>query len=255
MLRSRVHCRPLSRCLAACASLCCILLASFPARAQFAGLPPPFFSGVAEAWTGIDATRNAWSSYAGLNWAPFGKLVDPGWRIRLAGGYGEYRYAGTVAGVDQSIYGTATFADLLVGYQMAFGDLTLKAFAGATFDGHGLQPFDDSNPVNGAATGAKVVLESWFNLAPSLWLQADGAFATAHSSYTTRARLGWRASRDIAIGLEGGAFGNEASQNGRGGAFVRYEWLTGEMSVSGGMSGDIAAPRNPYGTFVYLTRF
>lgn len=175
--------------------------------------------------------------------------------MRLTGGYGEYRYAGNIANTNQRVYGAAAFADLLVGYQMAFGHLTLKAFAGATFDGHALEPFDASNPVNGAATGAKVVLESWLNLAPSLWLQADGAFATAHAGYMTRARLGWRAMRDISIGVEGGAFGNEASQNGRGGAFVRYEWLTGEMSLSGGISGDIAAPQNPYATFVYLTRF
>lgn len=252
-MRSQPISRLVARCLAGSALSIAFLSSSSPAHAQFAGLPPPFFSGTAEAWAGVDTTRNSWSSYAGFNWAPFGKLVDAGWRMRLAGGYGEYRYEGGTP--RQSIYGTSAFADLLAGYQMAFGDLTLKAFAGATFDGHLLDPFDEGNPVNGAATGAKVVLESWLNLSPSAWLQLDGAYATAHAGYTTRARIGWRATRSISVGLEGGAFGNEASQSGRGGAFVRYEWLAGELSLSGGVSGDIAEPRNPYGTFVYLTRF
>lgn len=253
MLRSQSISRIVTRFLEGSTLSIALVFSSAPAHAQFAGLRPPFFSGTAEAWAGADATRNAWSSYTGFNWAPFGKLVDAGWRMRLAGGYGEYRYEG--GRPRQSIYGSAAFADLLVGYQMAFGDLTLKAFAGATFDGHLLAPFDETNPVNGSATGAKAVVESWLNLSPSAWLQVDGAYGTAHAGYTTRVRIGWRAMHSISLGVEGGAFGNEASRSSRGGAFVRYEWLAGELSVSGGVSGDIAEPRNPYGTFVYLTRF
>lgn len=225
------------------------------AHAQIAGLPSPFLSGRAETWTGAEATRHSWSTYTGVNWAPFGKLGEDGIRLRLSGGYGEYRYAARVDGVTQSIYGTAAFADLLVGYQMAFGGLTLKAFAGATFDGHLLDPFDETNKTEGAATGVKGAIESWLNLSPSSYAQLDLSYGTAHSTYNSRARLGYRLTNTISLGLEGGAFGNAAGRNGRGGAFVRYEWLAGELSLSGGMSGDLAAPRNPYGTLVYRTWF
>lgn len=226
-----------------------------PLEAQIAGFPAPFVSGAAEAWTGVNATRHAWSSYAGVNWAPLGKLAQEGFRLRVAGGYGEYRYTGTVAGLTQTIYGSAGFADLLAGYQMGWGALTLKAFAGATFDGHLLTPFDEGNAVSGSARGAKATIEGWLNITPLLWAQLDASYATAHRSYNTRLRLGYRLTPAISVGAEGGGLGNAASDNGRGGGFVRYEWRGGEISASGGVSGDIAAPRNAYGTLVYLTRF
>jgi hypothetical protein len=229
--------------------------AAAPLEAQIAGLPTPFVSGSAEVWTGVNATRHAWSSYGGVNWAPLGKLEDDGFRLRVAGGYGEYRYSGTVAGLTQTIYGSAGFADLLAGYQVGLGALTLKAFAGATFDDHVLTPFDASNPVSGSARGVKAAIEGWLNVTSLMWAQFDASYATAHRSYNTRLRLGYRVTPAISVGVEGGALGNAASDSGRGGGFVRYEWRGGEISASGGVSGDIAAPRNAYGTLVYLTRF
>ena len=155
VLRSKAMSGPWARRGAAWCVLALVAGLAPQAHAQIAGLPSPFLSGRAETWTGAEATRHSWSTYTGVNWSPFGKLGEDGVRLRLSGGYGEYRYAARVDGVTQSIYGTAAFADLLVGYQMAFGGLTLKAFAGATFDGHLLDPFDETNKTEGTATGVK----------------------------------------------------------------------------------------------------
>lgn len=225
------------------------------ARAGDGGLPAPFASGAVEWWSGADAIRHSWSTYSGVNWSPFGKIAQDGLRVRLSGGYGEYRYPGSIGGRTETIYGTAAFADLLVGYQWGLGALTLKAFGGATFDGHVLTPFDGNNPVNANATGAKGVVEGWLNINPATWAQVDLAYGTAHASYNSRLRVGHRIANGLSIGVEGGGFGNAASDNGRLGGFARYDWLGGEVSVSGGVSGDIAAPRNPYGTLVYLMKF
>ncbi len=219
------------------------------------GLPTPFVSQAVEWWSGADAIRHSWSTYSGVNWAPFGKIADDGMRLRVSGGYGEYRYSGWVDGRTDRIYGTAMFADVLAGYQMGLGGLTLKAFAGATFDGHVLSAFDANNPVNGKVTGAKGVLEGWLSITTSTWAQVDLAYGTAHASYNSRLRVGHRVATGVSLGVEGGQFGNEASDNRRLGGFARYDWLGGEVSVSGGMSGDIAAPRNPYGTLVYMMKF
>lgn len=240
------------------AAWCSIVIcfgSAISAHAQFAGLPAPFLSNKAEFWSGAEATRHAWSSYAGVTWSPLGKLAEDGVRLRVGGGYAQYGYPIQVGRQSISIYGTAAFADLLMGYQMGVGALTLKAFAGASFDGHVLEPFDEGNKVNGSATGAKAALEGWLNITSTTWAQLDASYSTAHSVYSSRVRLGYRVTHGISAGLEGGAFGNEVSKGGRGGGFVRYEWLGGEVSLSGGVSGDIAAPRNPYGTVVYLTRF
>lgn len=234
--------------------LCMAMLSIQGARAEGA-LPSPLMSGRAELWTGAEATRHAWSGYSGVNWSPFGALQDNGFRLRLVGGYGEYRYRTAIDGRHVKVNGVANFADLLAGYQMGLGAMTLKAYAGATFDGHVLEPFDAGNPVNGRATGAKGVIEGWLNLTTSAWAQVDAAYGTAHSAYSSRLRLGYRLNQGVSLGVEGGAFGNAASDSGRGGGFARYEWLGGEMSVSGGVSGDIEKPRNPYGTLTYLMRF
>jgi len=173
----------------------------------------------------------------------------------MVGGYGAYRYRKAIDGQHVQVNGAASFADLLAGYQMGLGAMTLKAYAGATFDGHALEPFDPGNPVNGRATGAKGVVEAWFNLTPAAWAQVDAAYGTAHSAYFSRLRLGYRLNQGLSLGVEGGALGNSASDSGRGGGFARYEWLGGEMSVSGGVSGDIERPRNPYATVMYLMKF
>ena len=220
-----------------------------------ASLPSPFMSGALETWTGGEATRHSWAAWSGATWSPFGMLDRDGWRVRLSGGGGRYTYDTTIDRTPQSIYGTSAFADLLVGYQMGLGDMTLKVFGGATFDGHLLTPFDGANPVDGGATGAKAVAEAWINWTPSLWTQVDLAYATAHDSYSSRIRAGYRLTRSLSVGAEAGAFGNMASDNLRGGGFVRYEWLDGEISASAGVSGDIAADRNPYASLVYLKRF
>lgn len=243
----------------ACCSLVFIfslsVATSRSARAADDGLPTPFVTGAVEWWSGADAIRHSWSTYSGVNWSPLGKLAADGLRLRVSGGYGEYRYSGWVGGHTGAIYGTAAFADLLAGYQMSLGALTLKAFAGATFDGHFLSPFDADNPVSAKATGAKGVVEGWLNISKATWAQADFGYATAHASYSSRLRVGHRIATGLSLGVEAGQFGNEASDSSRMGGFARYDWLGGEISVSGGMSGDIAAPRNPYATLVYMTKF
>jgi hypothetical protein len=62
------------------------------------------------------------------------------------------------------------------------------------------------------------------------------------------------------VGVEGGVTGNWDYDTARVGSFVRYEWSSGEVSVSGGLSGD--GPNSnwvnvhgAFGTINLLTRF
>jgi hypothetical protein len=148
-----------------------------------------------------------------------------------------------------------TFADFLVGYQARFGTATIKAFAGANADLHDLVPDDPDNSVRGDAIGWKAVLEGWLDITPTAWTALDLAFASGHDNYFSRLRVGYRLWPELSLGLEAGAFGNAESESGRGGAFVRYQWEGGEISVSAGVSGDIQEPTNPYGSVVWLSRY
>lgn len=234
--------------------------------ARASDLPSPFLSGSFEMWSGGEGVRRAWSAYSGFAWAPRGTLAESGFRVRGTGGYGQYSYDGVVERTRLSIYGTAVFADLLVGYQWSLGRLTLKGFAGASYEAHTLEPFDAANKLAEPATGAKLALEAWYNLTDRAWAQTDLSWSSAYGTYAGRARAGYRVHQgfmeDVSVGVEAGAFGNVASDNGRAGLFVRYAWYGGELSASAGVSGDIPEQglsfsrlRNPYATLVYLKRY
>jgi hypothetical protein len=208
-----------------------------------------------EVWVGAEVARRAWSVYSGLTWAPLGSISADGLRFRASGGSGAYRYDGSIGGVPTSIYGTPAFADLLVGYQMGFGALTLKAFVGASFDAHELEPYDKANALAGSSTGVKGALEGWLNVTPEAWAAVDLAATTAHSNYSTRLRLGYRVLQGLSLGVEAGAFGHVEGNFGRVGALVRYDWAGGEISVSGGVTGNLDRPSTPYVAIMYLAKF
>ena len=65
----------------------------------------------------------------------------------------------------------------------------------------------------------------------------DLSWSTLHDIYGARARLGWRLWPQLSVGVEGGATGSWDYDTARVGGFVRYEWATGELSVSGGVYG------------------
>jgi hypothetical protein len=133
--------------------------------------------------------------------------------------------------------------------------MTIKAFVGGNADVHGLTPNDPDNAVADNAIGWKAVLEGWFDITPTSWAALDLSYGSAHDGFSSRMRLGYRLWPELSLGLEAGAFGNAESESGRGGAFARYEWAGGEISVAAGVSGDIAQPSNPYGSLVWLTRY
>jgi hypothetical protein len=52
------------------------------------------------------------------------------------------------------------------------------------------------------------------------------------------ARAGYRLGPSLAVGLEGGALGNEEYNAGRGGGFMRLDFRKVEITLSGGFTGN-----------------
>ena len=96
------------------------------------------------------------------------------------------------------------FADVLVGYQTRFGELTAKAFIGASLISHDIAPFDAQTVVTGSDVGVKGVLEFWLNMGPNAWGSLDLSWSTAHETRTARFRTGYRVWPSISVGLEAG---------------------------------------------------
>lgn len=234
-----------------------------------------------EVWAGVDATESTWLAYSGSTIAPFGGIHDPGLRLRFVGGYGQYTYSGRRHDPSRPtgwrlrhFEAETAFSDALIGYLWRLGPLTTKGFVGAAGIGHAITPRDPDNIVDGLEWGAKAALELWLNLGDDAWASLDASYTTAHATYAARARLGYRVLPTLSVGLEAGFNGNAVGndgflssrvtdgpyqpidyQNGRGGAFVRYEWYGGELSLSAGVSGDIASPTTPYATLNWLIQF
>ncbi len=206
---------------------------------------------------GGDATRNGWSAYSTLTVAPFSPIDVEGFRLRSGGGYGRYRYDGVWGRqrIPTEFGGITSFADLMIGYHLQIGRVTLKGFAGGSGIAHVVSPLDLDNPVRGLDIGFKAAIESWTELTANLWLQADASWTAAHETYGSRLRAGWRVMPEISIGLEGGLHGNTVFDGTLGGAFVRYASDWAEVSLSGGVTGDIAKPTTPYGSLSLLVRY
>ncbi len=244
-------------------------------------------------WAGADVSENVWLVYSGVTLAPWSGIYDDGWRFRAAGGYGAYQYHSTVW--DASLEDTRRqrfdartyYADILVGYLKRFGPLTAKGFVGASVISHDIEPLDEQAVAFGDEVGVKGVLELWLNIGEQGWGSLDLSWASAHETRAARTRLGYRISPAVSLGVEGAinidaqadcrVTGSRASRcnllseeidraelldYARGGVFARYEWGTGEMSLSAGVLGgsfgngrDDETEVAPYVTFNWLTQF
>ena len=245
-----------------------------------------------QAWAGADVSANVWLVYSGVTVAPWSGMHDDGVRLRAAGGYGEYTYSDRVPAADPAFSRTAEFhartyfADVLVGYLKRFGELTAKAFVGASIISHDISPFDEETIAIGEEIGFKGALELWLNMGERGWGSLDLSWSTAHEARAARVRAGYRVWPRISLGLEAGlnvdaqgacrmdapgASGcktvydedvdpAELLDYARAGAFVRYEWDRGELSLSVGALGDKFSAHDgteiaPYVTVNWLTQF
>ncbi len=234
-----------------------------------------------EVWIGADATTSSWLVYSGVTLSPLSGIHDDGPRLRFATGYGGYNWRGSTKAADGSVAhgaGTTIYADALIGYLKRLGPLTAKAFAGISLSGHSVtelvQPLDipvapGEEPIDGRDIGVKVSLELWLNLGARGWSSLDLNWTSAHDTYSARFRAGWRAWPTVSLGGEAivngdrrhdiTAFMSEPALDHlerRLGAFARYEWYGGEVSLAGGVA---ASPDGdgvkPYATLNWITQF
>jgi hypothetical protein len=224
-----------------------------------------------ETWVGADATAHTWLVYSGTTVSPFSDMWSDGLRLRIGGGYGRYAYSGDrrypgqrTATRNIDFKAETSFTEGLAGYLWRLGPLTAKAFAGVAMIGHSIAP-DDPLASTGTKIGPKAALELWLNLGNSAFASLDVTYTSAHTTYSANSRVGYRVLPTVSLGLEGGINGSAgkaeddcacgttatgmldpAHRDVRAGAFARYEWFGGEVSISGGLSTDLVGRRDPY---------
>lgn len=221
-----------------------------------------------EVWGGADATRDVWLLYTGVTLAPLSKdIYSDGLRFRVNSGYGQYQFDerrsncvdGPSITCSTRIKVDVAYTDALIGYHLRLGELTAKAFAGASMVSHDFGKQISDNAVQGMAFGATGGLEFWLNLGNSGWTSLDLLYTTAHGTGSTRWRGGWRVLPTLSIGPEVRYDRNDEGDASRVGAFARYDWFGGEISVSAGYAGtitDVAGDDlQPYATINLLSQF
>lgn len=260
------------------APLLALLLAGIfiaPLRTAASELQPTGV-GPREVWVGADAAAHNWLIYTGGTIAPFGDIHGDGFRMRATTGYGQYDYkwdANTSVKVDK------IYADALIGYQQRLGELTAKGFVGWAL----LSDIDVPSAhvrTTRLHDGVKGAVELWLNIGPQAWTSLDLNYADTRDTWSLRSRLGVRVLPTVSVGVEGTV--NHASLAGqvqvntaapellgntRAGAFVRYEWFGGEISASGGLTGELTRSRtetnnidllhrpSAYGTLNFIVQF
>jgi hypothetical protein len=221
-----------------------------------------------EVSAGADGSGSSWSSYSSATAALFSDIRENGYRLRIGGGYGHYRYTRPVFDPASrrhlwtEFFGEQTWGDVLIGYQWAIGSTSIKAFVGMTEEDHNLSPgpasllaFDDENAIQGTRRGTKIVLETWTRLADWGFLQVDANWSEPFAAYGGRVRLGHFLVDGWSTGVEGGAFGNLNYDGGRAGVFGRYAWGSGEISLSAGFDGNRDHIGSGYVSVGATTRF
>ena len=260
----------------------CLALMISPASADDA--PRPDF-GWRQAWTGADVHSNGWLMYAGATVSPYSDIYSDGLRLRATTGYGGYGWEGKLVAPAKGDpandrfrgYATTDYADMLVGYYKQMGPATFKAFVGVALIEHhlgtikcanancGLDRGAGSELVHGSDWGPKASFEIWLNIGSDAFASFDASYTTAHETFSSHTRLGYRVLPNISAGLEAAVNSNarnnflgQNSADYRGGAFVRYEWSTGEVAASAGFTtGDIGnvSENSLYGTLNWATHF
>jgi len=186
-----------------------------------------------EAYGGFDVARDQWLAYSGMTFALSSPdIYSDGWRLRLGGGYGRYRYDSQHYEVEHS------YAEVLLGYYLQLGQLTAKAFAGAAMSTEHHLKTDPDNRDDGTEYGVKAALEFWLTLSANAWTSLDLSYSTARNESASQWRYGWRVLPKLSIGPELRYDKNvetgDGAWNGRAGLFTRYEWSGGEISLAGG---------------------
>lgn len=211
-----------------------------------------------QLWSGGEYSSRYWSAWSGIAYSPFASMSEPGWRLRVIAGGGQFDYSGYRLEngkiVEATLKGASDFVEGAIGYQWQTGSWTTKLYGGVLFNELHPDP-RDARPESTSRLQPKIAFENWLNIGADWWANVDLSYATADRDYWSRARLGWRVQPVVSVGIEASAQGNRYNDIRRAGLFVRYDGRLGEAVIAGGIADEATRPPSAYVTLNWLGRF
>lgn len=133
--------------------------------------------------------------------APFGGLETNGFRVRMIGVLGGYRYDANAAGVGL-VTGNQVGGSLLMGYEWIVDRTKVGLFGGLDVISNRLDKYDPDNNTEGATIGARIGLDFYSRPTDATYAAGTFSFTTANSGYYMRLRGGMSIYEQTYLGPE-----------------------------------------------------
>jgi hypothetical protein len=227
-----------------------------------------------ETYVGGDYDGRAAALTSSTVWSPFGPVTAPGFRIKLDGL--ANLYGGTNATVFSSNFLAAdlkTLGEAMAGYQINYGQLWLKFYAGAAYQAQ-IRAFREAGQlVQQKAWGISAAIESFWRASDRVWTSANVSWLNLDTTMSLYTRSGYEVYHGgsglrISGGAEAGVTINNAGlfKEGkalelynnyvRAGPLLNLRYGLNDFSLSGGVSqASDEAKLHPYASIRYGRQF
>jgi hypothetical protein len=181
--------------------------------------------------------------------APFGGLETTGFRMRMIGVLGGYKYNASAVGVG-TVTGNQVGGSLLGGYEWVVNKTKIGVYGGVDFINNRLDKFDPNNDTGGGAVGFRAGLDFYSNPTSSTMAAGTLTFTTANMGYYVRMRGGIAAYEQMFVGPEMLVIGDSFFTQWRVGAHLSGIQLGPvQFGVSAGYANDSSRGNGAYGIF------
>ena len=179
--------------------------------------------------------------------APFSGLEQNGFRFRVIGVLGGYKYDATAPGVGQ-VTGNQVGGSLLGGYEWIVNKTKIGLYGGVDAINNKLDKFDPNNDTEGTTVGFRAGLDFYARPTESTMAAGTFTFTTANAGYYGRLRGGIAVYEQIFIGPEGLVIGDSFFTQWRLGMHLSGVQLGPvQFGVSGGYVNDSSRGNGAYG--------
>ncbi|HMN50584.1 MAG TPA: cellulose biosynthesis protein BcsS [Xanthobacteraceae bacterium] len=214
----------------------------------------PKLNGRADFFGGIDGAKDTYFAWSGVTYAPAGRLDEDGFRVRIAGGAGTYRYrTGNVPGGVNDV--NVMSGELLGGYRATYGKVYFSGYLGFHIEQQMLALPDPFNPTAGTEAGIKGSIEVYTRLWDSYVVTGFASASTVHRKYNARATLLRELDERWAFGLEGGALGDARTSELRAGLTGVLTWQRKIFALSAGVLDNSDKGTGAYATLSVYSPF